>query len=141
MIFILRKKTRIFLLLLIGAFIGSNFRYAESLVFKTSNGFPLGTLIANLSGSLILPFLIHYLQDRYNLSSQVILTLSTGLLGSYTTFSTFIADTYRLYESGQWWLLLIYLSFTLIGGFLLALLGNYWAASQAFHDYVRSKHQ
>lgn len=135
----MKKKGKVFLLLLIGAFIGSNLRYAESLIFKTSDGFPLGTLVANLSGALLLPFLIHYLQDKYNLSSQVVLTLSTGLLGSYTTFSTFTADTYRLYENGQWHLLLIYLTFTLVGGFLLALLGNYWAASEAFNDYVRSR--
>ncbi|MDT6952444.1 fluoride efflux transporter FluC [Companilactobacillus alimentarius] len=135
----IKKHGKIFLLLLVGAFIGSDLRYAESLIFKTSSGFPLGTLVANLSGALILPFLIHYLQDRFHLSSKVILILSTGLLGSYTTFSTFTADSYRLYQSGQWLSLLIYLTLTLVGGFGLALLGNYWAASQAFNDYVKGK--
>ncbi|MQS75394.1 fluoride efflux transporter CrcB [Companilactobacillus halodurans] len=135
----MRKRGEVFLLLFIGAFIGSDLRYLESLIFKTSNGFPLGTLVANLSGALILPFLIHYLQDRYNLSTRVILTLSTGVLGSYTTFSTFTADTYRLYNAGQWWLLIIYLTITIVGGFLLALLGNYWAATQAFYDYAKRK--
>ncbi|GAB5057315.1 fluoride efflux transporter CrcB [Companilactobacillus alimentarius] len=135
----IKKHGKIFLLLLVGAFIGSDLRYAESLIFKTSSGFPLGTLVANLSGALILPFLIHYLQDRFHLSSKVILILSTGLLGSYTTFSTFTADSYRLYQSGQWLSLLIYLTLTLVGGFGLALLGNYWVASQAFNDYVKGK--
>lgn len=135
----IKKHGKIFLLLLVGAFIGSDLRYAESLIFKTSSGFPLGTLVANLSGALILPFLIHYLQDRFHLSSKVILILSTGLLGSYTTFSTFTADSYRLYQYGQWLSLLIYLTLTLVGGFGLALLGNYWAASQAFNDYVKGK--
>jgi len=135
----MKKRGEIFLFLFIGAFIGSNLRYLESLIFKTSNGFPWGTLIANLSGALFLPFLIHYLQDRYHLSSRVILTLSTGLLGSYTTFSTFTADTYRLYINSQWWSLLIYLTITIIGGFLLALLGNYWAATRAFNDYAKRK--
>ncbi|AUI71918.1 fluoride efflux transporter FluC [Companilactobacillus alimentarius] len=135
----IKKHGKIFLLLLVGAFIGSDLRYAESLIFKTSSGFPLGTLVANLSGALILPFLIHYLQDRFHLASKVILILSTGLLGSYTTFSTFTADSYRLYQSGQWLSLLIYLTLTLVGGFGLALLGNYWAASQAFNDYVKGK--
>lgn len=135
----MRKRGEIFLFLFIGAFIGSDLRYLESLVFKPSNGFPLGTLVANLSGALFLPFLIHYLQDRYKLSPRIILTLSTGLLGSYTTFSTFTADTYRLYTAGQWWALLIYLTLTIVGGFGLALLGNYWAASQAFNDYAKEK--
>lgn len=135
----MRKRGEIFLFLFIGAFIGSDLRYLESLIFKTSNGFPLGTLVANLSGALVLPFLIHYLQDRYNLSPRVVLTLSTGVLGSYTTFSTFTADTYHLYASGHWWLLFIYLTVTLVGGFALAILGNYWAAGQAFNDYAKRK--
>lgn len=135
----MKKRGEVFLFLFIGAFIGSDLRYLESLVFKTSNGFPLGTLIANLSGALFLPFLIHYLQDRYSLSPRVVLTLSTGVLGSYTTFSTFTADTYNLYASGQWTLLFIYLSLTIVGGFLLAILGNYWAATQAFYDYAKRR--
>ncbi len=135
----MKKRGEVFGLLFIGAFIGSDLRYLESLIFKTSNGFPLGTLIANLSGALILPFLIHYLQDKFHLSPKVILTLSTGLLGAYTTFSTFTADTYRLYSAGQWLSLLIYLTATIVGGFLLALLGNYWAASQAFSDYIKKR--
>lgn len=135
----MKKRGEVFLLLFIGAFIGSDLRYLESFIFKTSNGFPLGTLVANLSGALVLPFLIHYLQDRFKLSPRVILTLSTGLLGSYTTFSTFTADAYRLYTNSQWWLLLIYMTITLVGGFLVAILGNYWAASQAFSDYVKKR--
>lgn len=135
----MRKRGEVFLFLFIGAFIGSDLRYLESLIFKTSNGFPLGTLVANLSGALFLPFLIHYLQDRFNLSPRVILTLSTGVLGSYTTFSTFTADTYRLYQTGQWWFLFVYLTLTIAGGFTLAILGNYWAASRAFNDYARRR--
>ncbi|WP_125591233.1 fluoride efflux transporter CrcB [Companilactobacillus jidongensis] len=130
------QKIKTFLIIFIGAFIGSNLRYGESLLLKSSNGFPYGTLVANLSGALVLPFLIHYLQDRYHLSSKIILALSTGLLGSYTTFSTFTADTYRLYQSGSWMMLIIYLTITIIGGFICALLGNYWAATRAFIDYA-----
>ena len=133
------KRLKVFGLLLMGAFIGSNLRYLESLVFKPQDGFPLGTLVANLSGALVLPFLIHYLQDRYHLSTNTILTLSTGLLGSYTTFSTFTADSFRLFQNGQWWLLFWYLTVTMVGGFLVALLGNYWAASQAFNDWSKRK--
>ncbi|WP_125763328.1 fluoride efflux transporter CrcB [Companilactobacillus hulinensis] len=130
------QKLKTFLIIFIGAFIGSNLRYGESLLFKTSSGFPYGTLVANLSGALILPFLIHYLQDRFHLSSKMILALSTGLLGSYTTFSTFTADTYRLYQSGSWIMLITYLTITIVGGFICALLGNYLAASRAFVDYA-----
>ncbi|MFC6323973.1 fluoride efflux transporter FluC [Companilactobacillus baiquanensis] len=121
----------------VGAFIGSNLRYVEGLLFTANNGFPWGTVIANLSGALFLPFLIHYLQDRYKLSSQVILSLSTGLLGSYTTFSTFTADAYKLFQTGNWNYLILYLLLTIIGGFLCALIGNYWAASRAFLDFAR----
>jgi len=135
----MKKRGEMFLFLFIGAFIGSDLRYLEGLIFKTSHGFPLGTIVANLSGALLMPFLIHYLQDRFHLSPRVILTLSTGLLGSYTTFSTFTADAYRLYNNGQWWFLFIYLTLTMVGGFLVAILGNYWAASRAFSDYAKRK--
>ncbi|WP_225427012.1 fluoride efflux transporter FluC [Companilactobacillus kedongensis] len=122
-----------------GAFIGSNLRYVESLIFTTSGNFPWGTIVANLSGAFLLPFLIHYLQDRYKLSLQTILSLSTGLLGSYTTFSTFTADTYRLFQSNSIGYLAVYLTLTLVGGFICALLGNYWAASRAFSDLAGRK--
>lgn len=135
----MQKRVKVLLFLFIGAFIGSNLRYGESLLFKTSSGFPWGTVVANLSGALLLPFLIHYLQDRYHLSSEIVLTLSTGLLGSYTTFSTFTADSYRLYSAGQWIGLIVYLTLTMVGGFLMALLGNYLAATSAFNDYARGK--
>ncbi|APX72017.1 CrcB family protein [Companilactobacillus allii] len=128
-------KSKSFIIIFIGAFIGSNLRYGESLLFKTSSGFPYGTLVANLSGALILPFLIHYLQDRFHLSANVILALSTGLLGSYTTFSTFTADAYRLYQMQNWIMLITYLTITITGGFICALIGNYLAAGSAFVDY------
>ncbi|WP_334329778.1 fluoride efflux transporter FluC [Companilactobacillus sp. HBUAS59699] len=130
------QKLKTFSIIFIGAFIGSNLRYGEGLLFKSTSGFPYGTLVANLSGALILPFLIHYLQDRYHLSSRIILALSTGLLGSYTTFSTFTADTYKLYQAGNWTMLITYLTITIVGGFICALLGNYWAATRAFIDYA-----
>lgn len=136
---LIRNKSRTFLIIFIGAFIGSNLRYAESLLFQSKNGFPRGTIIANLSGALVLPFLIHYLQDRFKLSADVILTLSTGALGAYTTFSTFTADTYRLYQTGNMIFLLMYLTITIVGGFFCALLGNYWAASQAFYDLSKRR--
>lgn len=135
----MKQRSETFIYLLVGAFVGSDLRYLESLIFKTKSGFPLGTLIANISGALLLPFLIHYLQDRFKLPKKIILTLSTGLLGSYTTFSTFTADTYRLFSNSQWFDLAIYLSITMIGGFLAALVGNYWAASRAFSDYVKRR--
>ncbi|MFD1417754.1 fluoride efflux transporter FluC [Companilactobacillus keshanensis] len=133
------KEFKTFTIIFIGAFIGSNLRYGESLLFTTSDNFPWGTVVANLSGAFILPFLIHYLQDRYKLSSKTILSLSTGLLGSYTTFSTFTADAYRLFETGNWIYLAGYLFLTMIGGFLFAIVGNYWAVSRAFRDLERSR--
>lgn len=121
------KKITTFGVILIGATIGGGLRYLISLIMVTSDRFPWGTLFVNLTGSLILPLLIHYLHDRYHLSAITILSLTAGLLGSYTTFSTMTADTYRLFISGNYLQLSIYLGLTIVGSFLLAILGNYLA--------------
>ncbi|WP_125772215.1 fluoride efflux transporter FluC [Companilactobacillus furfuricola] len=129
-----------FLAVFVGALFGGGFRYLIGLVFQSyGSGFPLGTLFVNLTGALLLPLLIHYLHDRFNLSAEIVLSLSSGLLGAYTTFSTFTADTQRLFASNQFSFLALYLLATMIGGFLLALLGNYLAAYLARREYFQRK--
>lgn len=133
------KHLSSFLAVFIGALFGGGFRYLIGLVFNASAGFPFGTLFVNLTGAFALPLLIHYLHDRFKLSEEIVLSLSSGLLGAYTTFSTFTADAYRLYSVGKFSLLLIYLLITMIGGFLFALMGNYFAAYLAHREIKRTK--
>jgi CrcB protein len=83
--------------------LGAVLRYlADHLVQRRAGSdFPLGIMVVNLSGSLLLGLLVGA-GLHHDLSSPWVTVLGTGLIGSYTTFSTFTFDTVRLAEDGQW---------------------------------------
>ena len=62
--------------------------------------FPWGTMVINVSGSFILGVLFAVLVERNIGSPTLRVALMTGLLGAYTTFSTFSLETFRLFEDG-----------------------------------------
>jgi CrcB protein len=63
--------------------------------------FPYSTLAANALGSLLMGFLAHVLLHHPQIPPQARVPLTTGLLGAFTTFSTFSLDTVRLLEAGR----------------------------------------
>ncbi|HEY3746069.1 MAG TPA: fluoride efflux transporter CrcB [Gemmatimonadaceae bacterium] len=63
--------------------------------------FPIGTLIVNISGSLLLGFLWRYALGTNAISPEARALLTTGFCGGYTTFSTFTYETLVLFEDGQ----------------------------------------
>ena len=64
-------------------------------------GFPWGTVTVNVLGSFILACLIEALALRWSVSLEIRAFLAIGLLGAFTTFSTFSMDTYALYAKGN----------------------------------------
>lgn len=83
-----------------GAF-GAVLRYTcDHLVQRRAGSdFPVGIMVVNLTGSLVLGILVGTgLHTR--LSPTWVTVIGTGLIGSYTTFSTFTFDTVRLVEDG-----------------------------------------
>lgn len=64
-------------------------------------GFPYGTLVVNISGSLLMGFLYVLLIDRLNVSMEWRAALLIGLLGGFTTFSSFSIETLNLFEMGE----------------------------------------
>src|SRR5210317_2131015 len=64
------------------------------------NNFPYGTLMVNVTGSLVMGFLTVVLVQRFDVSDEIRLALIVGFLGSFTTFSTFSMDTIHWIESG-----------------------------------------
>ena len=84
-----------------GAF-GAIGRYLLSIwVYSlTGRAFPWGTLAVNLLGSLLMGFLSVWLLERMTLSTEVRALLMVGVLGSFTTFSTFSLETLLLLEQG-----------------------------------------
>ena len=65
---------------------------------RVTRVFPYGTLVVNLSGALVLGFLA-----GLALSPHLALVVGTALVGSYTTFSTWMLETHRIGEERQLW--------------------------------------
>lgn len=92
-----------FLAVAAGGAIGAAGRYGVGLwaTRVLGHGFPWGTLIANILGCLAMGVLIRYLATHLPASNEVKLFLTTGLLGGFTTFSTFSLDFATLLERGD----------------------------------------
>lgn len=88
----------------LGSALGGVSRYlVGGLVHRlASTTFPAGTLLVNLTGSLLLGFLLRYAVETSSLTPEMRGLLTVGFCGGYTTFSTFSYETATLLEDGQW---------------------------------------
>ena len=86
------------LLVGIGGAIGAILRYVISDIIP-SDEFPYGTITVNLLGSLILGFMFGAIAVDALISQDNLLLFGTGLLGAFTTMSTFAMETINLSES------------------------------------------
>lgn len=90
----------------IGSAVGGVARYAiggwaqERFGRPGADAFPVGTLLVNVTGSLVLGVLIVVIARAEGHASAARLLLAVGLCGGYTTFSTFSAETLGLFERG-----------------------------------------
>jgi len=64
-------------------------------------GFPYGTLVVNIVGSLLMGLLYVFLFERMDVNTEWRAGLIIGLLGAFTTFSTFSIETLNLIEAGE----------------------------------------
>lgn len=69
---------------------------------RAGSSFPLGTLVINITGSLLLGFLMEYALATPAISRETRAMLTTGFCGGYTTFSTFSYETAKLIEDGDY---------------------------------------
>lgn len=92
------------LLVGLGGFFGSIARYAVSRASFSLAGdkFPLGTLLVNVSGSLLMGCVLGFAFFRNGLSDNMRLFLGVGLIGGFTTFSAFSAETLLLFGESRY---------------------------------------
>lgn len=115
-------KLNIYVAVGIGGIIGSICRYSISVVFASVQGFPFGTLTANLIGCFVLTFLSYKLVLKNKISPVLFTAATTGIIGSFTTFSTFSVETIQLFSINQL-LAIVYIISSLVGGLLFCYLG------------------
>ncbi|EEW54286.1 fluoride efflux transporter FluC [Limosilactobacillus antri] len=103
-----------------GAALGAILRYLLTLTGKkTAWNWPLTTLLINLTGAFMLGLATHYLANN----SLLMTFLGPGVLGGYTTFSTYNVELLTLINSRRWWAAVSYAGLSLIGGLLAAAIG------------------
>jgi len=104
----------------LGAGLGGVGRYVVSMWIQTANGtdFPWGTLVINVTGSALLT-VVYGLLDGTAAPSEWRAFLGIGVVGGYTTFSTFSFEAVRLLQDGEWERALAYV----VGSVLLSLAG------------------
>jgi CrcB protein len=109
-----------------GGFIGAVFRYLIS-VFAISQApdskFPYGTIAANLIGCLLIGFLAGLFELRSWGNPEFRLFIFVGILGGFTTFSTFSHETFLLFENGKLLMSLANLGIQVIFGLVFVWLG------------------
>lgn len=109
----------------IGGILGSLARYFLSgLIINIYSGFPLNTFLINISGCVILGFFLTIALEYIEIDANVRLGISTGFVGSYTTFSTFTNEINMLLNSGSYIILSVYFLSSLIAGILSIWLGT-----------------
>ena len=110
-----------FLLICLGGAVGTAARYGVGGLAARWWGteFPYGTLIVNVTGSFVIGFIQQVGLNTLAISDTLRLVLTIGVMGGYTTYSSFSYETLRLVEEGSW--LSALLNVVLTTGLCLAL--------------------
>ena len=117
---------RDFLFVGIGGAVGSMARYGISTAVSKywMKPLPLGTLLVNLVGCLVIGLLAGLaLRNEWLHQTGGWLLLATGLCGGFTTFSAFALENVKLLEGNNTATAILYLSLSVVGGLLLCRVG------------------
>lgn len=114
----------------LGSAAGGMARYALGMAVQSrvGIGFPAGTLVVNITASLLLGFLLQYTVASTAISPQVRVLLTSGFCGGYSTFSSFTAETVKLLETGLIGRAAIYVVASLVLGIVGIVSGGALAA-------------
>jgi len=119
-----------YLVVLAGAGLGGLARYVAGswIMVKYGGRFPLGTFFINISGSFLIGVLMTLLTERLNPHPNWRLFLVVGILGGYTTFSSFEYETYQAVRDGETWMGMLYVAGSVLLGYVGVWLGAVLAA-------------
>lgn len=119
-----------FIWICVGSAAGGGARYLVSgLALKILGpAFPYGTLAVNVIGSFLVAVLMFAGVEAALLSPTVRVALTTGVIGGFTTFSTFSYETMKYLQDGAWGIAVANVLVTVLGCLVACLLG--WAAAR-----------
>jgi fluoride exporter len=113
-----------------GGFLGAILRYAVGgWIQKGMESFPFGTLFINFTGSLALALIMYSSEYGGVFGPEERMFLTIGVMGAYTTMSTFSYESFRLFEEGQITLFALNVAGTLVSCLLAVYLGRLIAVS------------
>ncbi len=115
---------RLILIIGIGGFIGAVSRYLLSLFIqqKLLSTFPFGTFSVNIIGCFLIG-VVYALSERGNVGVEWRLFLATGILGGFTTFSSFSNETVSMLRDAQYGYAFLYVSGSVLLGILATFCG------------------
>lgn len=114
------------LYVMIGGALGSGLRYqvGRLALMLFGPGFPWGTWFINLSGGLLMGLLVGLLsRATASAGESWRLLIGVGVLGGYTTFSTFSLEAANMIERGDWGIAALYATSSAIGAILMLFAG------------------
>jgi CrcB protein len=93
------------ILIFLGSGLGGVLRYAMQGWFQrlTESTFPLGTLVVNITGCALIGFLSALFTGPVLIREEYRVGVTIGMIGGFTTFSTFGLETFTLASAGQFW--------------------------------------
>jgi fluoride exporter len=114
-----------YLVVLAGAGLGGLARYVAAtwIMVKYGGRFPLGTFLINITGCFLIGVLMTLLTERLHPHPNWRLFLVVGVLGGYTTFSSFEYETYQAVRDGARWMGMLYMTGSVVLGYAGVWLG------------------
>ncbi|MEG0250123.1 MAG: CrcB family protein [Peptostreptococcus sp.] len=92
-------------------------------ILNVKSLFPLNTIVVNLLGCFFLSLISYSLEKKIKFNDNLYSAITVGLIGAFTTFSTFSKDLGILIYSNFWLYAIVYLLISIVGGFICVFLG------------------